>query len=85
MIDLTKAKAVLDDAEIIIEQVDQKNVDDFDSIGGTDNRKEREYKAQMNRNLLLLADRLELASQLVRAEYWFAKGEPDALEPGRDK
>lgn len=84
MIDMTKVRVALEDALAILDEVDGIDVDDSGSIGGDDTKTQREYKARISRSLLLLADRLEMASQFARSEYWYVKGEPDILNPERD-
>lgn len=82
MIRLTAARAALDDVAVLIAEVDGVQLQDWPDQEG--DRHARKEKAQLTRKLLLIADRLDLAAQLVRAEYWFAKGEPDILQPERD-
>jgi hypothetical protein len=84
MIDLTKVRAVLDDANSLIGDLDGLDLDDSTAVTSQSKGKARQERAQRSQELQLLATRLELAAALVRCEYWFARGEPDPLNPNRE-
>ena len=66
-IDLTLTREVLNDASKAVESLDGTVIDDT-TLGN------KASEAQVNRELLNLADQLQLASALVRNEYWTGKG-----------
>jgi hypothetical protein len=66
-IDLSLLREVLADASKSAEVLDGTVIDDT-TLGN------KASEAQLNRELLNLADQLQLASALVRNEYWTGKG-----------
>lgn len=88
MIDLSTTRRVLDECLDLIESLDGQELDD--SFTGPrsrheETREEKRLRAERSKSLMLLAQRLAFAEQLVLNEYWYAKGEPDLLNPDRDK
>lgn len=84
MIDLSKARAVLQDAQELIDDLDGLDIDDTAAVleqGRTSPRvaASRQERAQASKDLLLLQDRLEMAASLVKSAYWVMKGEDDPL------
>ena len=66
-IDLSLLREVLADASKAVESLDGTVIDDT-TLGN------KASAAQLNRELLNLADSFQLASALVRNEYWTGKG-----------
>jgi hypothetical protein len=52
------------------------------AVADRDQKVKNSEHAALTRQLLVLADNLELAANLVRNEYWISKGYDDALEAG---
>lgn len=83
MIDFTRLKAVLEEADSLIEDLDGVDLDETKALTSQSSGDARRERAQLSQNLQLLASRLELAAQLVRVEYWSARGEENPLDlPG---
>ena len=68
-IDMASALEILSDAMRIARELDGLTVDDKDGTAVS-----RTDAARLNRQLLNLADQLNLASSLVRNSYWDGKG-----------
>lgn len=83
MIDLTRVRACLKDADRLVTTLDGQSLDETDALTSQSKGAARVRKAEMSQDLQLLATRLELAAALVRVEYWYARGEDDPLTPGR--
>jgi hypothetical protein len=66
-IDLALVREVLGDANKALESLDGAEINDT-TLGN------KAGAAQLNRELLNLADQLQFASALVRNEYWTGKG-----------
>jgi len=66
-IDLTLLKEVLEDVNEVVGVLDGTQIDD-NTLGN------KPKEAQLNRELLNLADQLTFAAALVRNEYWTGKG-----------
>lgn len=76
MIDLSRVQAVLlEDVAPLLEELDGLDVEDPDSVDSQTKSRERTFRAERSRELLFLADRLDLAAAFARAEYWTLKGE----------
>lgn len=73
-IDLETVNDLLVQAQTDVDKLHMLRVDDSDSV--------RVKRAENARALLRLADSLELASNLVRNQYWITKGYDDLLERG---
>lgn len=85
MIDLDRVKKILtEDVFELLDGLDKFDLDETGAIEGQTKSKARTLRAEKSKELLLLADRLELAANLVRNEYWYARGEVDPLDPERD-
>lgn len=83
MIELSRVKSVLVEVSALMKGLDGINFEDRDAISNKPPGKVREEKARVSQDLNLLADSLELAAQLVRVEYWHARGEVDPLDRRR--
>lgn len=83
MIDLSQAKSVLLEVETLVAQLHGAELDEGRAVEDQSKGKARQERARMSQDLNLLADRLMMASTLVRAEYWFARGEIDPLNRAR--
>lgn len=83
MINLTKVAAIVKEATDLIADLDGLDLDEADAVTSQSKGDARRLKAQRSQDLQLLATRLELASALVRCEYWYARGEGDPLNPNR--
>jgi hypothetical protein len=66
-IDLSVVREMLSDISKAVESLDGTQIDDT-TLGN------KASAAQLNRELLNLADQFQLASALVRNEYWTGKG-----------
>lgn len=66
-VDLTLLREILSDANKAVESLDGTEIADT-TLGN------KASAAQLNRELLNLADQLQFASALVRNEYWTGKG-----------
>lgn len=73
MIDLSSVLKLIED-EILPLTNDLDGLEETD-LGGKEKDEVRSMKAQVSRDLLLLAARLDLASSLVMSGYWNYKGE----------
>lgn len=85
MIDLSRVREVLKECETLIDDLDGVDLDDSDAVTSQSKGQLRQARAQMSQDLQLLATRFELAASLTRVEYWFARGETDPLDPGREE
>ncbi|HVT63688.1 MAG TPA: hypothetical protein VHD81_00855 [Mycobacteriales bacterium] len=77
MIDLSGVRSRLDSAVEIIRELDGSDLVDTDSgnpTGSKDNTADRQRAASISRELLHLADHLEMTASLVREQYWSMKG-----------
>jgi hypothetical protein len=83
MINLTTVRRVLNDAQVLIEGLDGRELDETDAVTSQSRGIERKKRAQMSQDLQMLATRLELAASLVRVEYWHARGADDPVCPER--
>lgn len=83
MIDMNDVRNVLDEAAALLVELEQANrrglVGTDVPTDGVGNRQARSEKAYYSKQLMLLADRLELAAALARTQYWVFKGTPDPL------
>lgn len=84
MIDLTPTRNVLIEAGELIDELHGIDLDDSEAVTSQSKGALRQLRAQRSQELQLLASRLELAAQLVRVEYWYARGESDPLNPERE-
>lgn len=89
MIDLAQVRAVLQDCQGLVEELDGVSHDDsllFEGMSGAQKRHQiKQSQVERSKALLLLTDRLQLAAALVANEYWFARGEIDPLNPDREE
>lgn len=83
MIDLTSTKNILADVEGLIDDLHGCELDETDAITSQSKGEARRIRAQRSQDLQYVATRLELAAQLVRVEYWHARGEDDPTRPDR--
>ena len=80
MIDLSRVKEVLEgEVTNLISERHGLDLDDSEAIVDQTRSKARTFRAEKSREMLLLADRLDLVANLVRNEYWYARGETDPL------
>lgn len=84
MIDLTTVQRVLDEAHQLATDLHGEDLNERDALVSQSKGAARVRKAQLSQDLQLLATRLELAAQLVRVEYWHARGESDPINPDRE-
>lgn len=84
MIDLTKVREIVDEATALIDELDGFELDETNAVKSQAKSSIRTLKAKKSQNLQLLATRLELAAQLVRVEYWYARGEADPIRTARN-
>jgi hypothetical protein len=84
MINFTRLKVVLEEVDALVEDLDGKDLDETAALTSQSKGEARQLRAQMSQDLQLLASRLELSAQLVKIEFWNARGEGDPLEVGRD-
>lgn len=84
MIDLKAVKSVVAEIESLIDTLDGQDLDETTAVAEQSKGKARQERAKMSQELNLLADRLMMASTLVRNEYWFARGEIDPLNRERE-
>lgn len=80
MIDLNRVRHVLAEVNTLVADLHGQDLDETDAITSQSKGQARVRKAQLSQDLQLLATRLELAAQLVRVEYWHARGETDPLD-----
>lgn len=74
-IDLSDAMGVLDKARQTVSDLDGVDWDDSESYRNSKGtNKDRERKAQINRDMMHLADQLYEAAAAVKREYWKGKG-----------
>lgn len=79
-IDLTRAKAILQEINCIVARLDGQDLDDSNSQDDPkdrEDRQERRRKATLMRELLRMADQLAAIEAIVRNEYWVARGHAD--------
>jgi hypothetical protein len=81
-INLDRTKAILAESEALVRALHGQDLNERSATtqGGGAQRAERAKKSQ---DLLLLAERLELAAAMVRIEYWHARGHGDPIQPNR--
>lgn len=79
MIDMSRVRAVLNEVDDLIDDLDGFDLDETDAVTNQSKGDARRLKAQKSQDLQLLANRLELAAALVRIEYWAARGASDPL------
>lgn len=80
VIDLTLVRKTLGEAATLVDRLDGLDLDEKDAVASQSKSRTRQERAQASQNLNLLASRLELAAQLVRVEYWAARGETNPLD-----
>lgn len=81
MIDLHRVRAILEEAERVVDELDGQDLDERQALGNSQSKSlDRQQRAAMSQALNQLADRLQLASTLVRNEYWVARGASNPLE-----
>lgn len=85
MIDLTRARDVLSEVGELIDELHGVDLDETDALTSQSKGQLRQQRAQRSQELQLLASRLELAAQLVKIEYWYARGESDPLDTDREE
>ena len=73
-INLTAVKSVLFEVVDLVDGLDGQVLDETGALS-----QGRAERAELSRNLSLLADRLELAAAMTRSEYWTARGYPDHI------
>lgn len=83
MIDLSGVKSVLQEILPLVKELDGLDLDETKALADQSKGRARQDRAQRSQELNLLASRLELAAQLVRNEYWYARGETDPLNRRR--
>lgn len=83
LIDLTKVRTILAEISELVESLDGLDLDETTAVEGQSSGRARQERARKSQTLNLLASRLELAAQLTRVEYWYARGEPDPLNLSR--
>jgi uncharacterized membrane-anchored protein len=84
VIDLRKTRRVLTVCNALVNELDGQELDDREAVTSQSRGEARRRNAQLSQDLQQLAAKLELAAALVRNEYWYARGEEDPLEDGRD-
>lgn len=84
MIDFTRLKLVLEEIDALVEDLDGKALDETAALTNQSKGEARRERAQRSQDLQLLASRLELAAQLVKVEFWNARGEGDPLSTERE-
>lgn len=82
-IELNPVRGVLREVNDLIGALDGQDLNETDAITNQSTGEARRQRAARSQELQLLANRLELAAQLVRVEYWFARGKSDPLHPDR--
>lgn len=80
MIDMTGVLIVLREVSTLVEDLNGIDLDETNAIASQSKGRSRRERAQASQDLNLLASRLELAAQLVRVQYWAARGESNPLE-----
>lgn len=83
MINLTTVRSVLREVNELVDDLDGRDLDETDAVTSQSRGEARKIKAQRSQDLQLLASRLDLAADLVRVEYWHARGESDPTRPDR--
>lgn len=79
LIDFKMVRDVLQDIGELVDDLDGIDLDESDAITSQSKGRHRQERARISQDLNLLADRLDLAAQLVRVQYWKARGEEDPL------
>lgn len=74
MIDLGTVRTMLEECSALVEELDGRELDESTAVGEQGKGVDRKQRAQLSQSLSFLADRLELASNTVRSEYWAARG-----------
>jgi hypothetical protein len=80
-IDLSRVRAILDEIDELIDDLDGVELDERTAIEQPPG-KARHDRAHQSQTLNLVADRLALAASLVRVEYWAARGHKDPTVDG---
>lgn len=68
-IDLTETARLVEWAALEVPALNDIDVDDTDGV-----QNKRRFAADVSRDLLHMADQLDLAAALVRQQYWLVKG-----------
>lgn len=84
MIDLGHVKGILAEAEALVAELHGVELNEERAVEDQTKNRTRVERARLSQDLNLLAGRLDLAAELVRNEYWFARGEDDPLNPDRE-
>lgn len=84
MIDLGHVKGILAEAEALVAELHGVELNEERAVEDQTKNRTRIERARLSQDLNLLAGRLDLAAELVRNEYWFARGEDDPLNPERE-
>lgn len=84
MIDLGHVKGILAEAEALVAELHGVELNEERAVEDQTKNRTRVERARLSQDLNLLAGRLDLAAELVRNEYWFARGEDDPLNPERE-
>lgn len=82
-VNLSRVRAILNEAQVLVDELDGLELDDSRSYMDQSKGNARQERAKRTQELQLLATRFELAAALVRVEFWYVKGESDPLEPRR--
>lgn len=79
MIDLTTTQSLLAEAMKKVRALDGVDLDETNSITDQSKGQARQDRARMSQELQHLAHLLDLGADLVRNEYWVARGYEDPL------
>jgi hypothetical protein len=79
VIELSCLRKALAEVVEVLEDLDGRDLDEVDALTDQSKGAARVERARMSQDLNFMADRLALAEQLVRHEYWKARGESDIL------
>lgn len=79
VVDLSQVRTVLAEITTLVENLDGIDLDETDAVRSQSKGRSRQERAQASQDMNLLASRFELCAQLVRVQYWAARGEADPL------
>lgn len=79
MINFDHVLTILDDACAQAASLDGTHLDETQALTAQFQGAARQQRAHLSQALLHLAHRLDLAAELVRSEYFVARGYPDPL------
>jgi len=80
VIDLSRVQLILEEVNRLVEDLHGQELDERAAVEAQSAGEARRQRARASQSLNLLSDRLGLAAQMVRVEYWSARGHGDPTD-----